>query len=436
MTNIKIDFSNVMADAIGSEHGISPDELKAMQPQLEAAHNKILENWKKGELGFLNLPDDKSQLELITPMAKGVRYQYSNLVILGIGGSALGTRFLANSLLPPFYNLLESKGRDGCPRLFVCDNVDPDNFGALLDMLDLKNTCINVVSKSGKTVETASQFFLVKEMLIKKFGSKKWTDHIVITTDPLSGPLRTMAVVEHLKSLPVPLNVGGRFSVLSSVGLFPAACVGIDIEAMLAGARAMRDACFADSSVENNYIYKNGAIHYLMDTKKKKNVSVMMPYSDGLNLFSDWYAQIWAESIGKDGKGTTPVKALGVTDQHSQLQLFMEGPNDKVTTILGVEKFGRSMELPSDINEPFQYLKGHTLTEVLHAEQTSTCEALKAVNRPNLTVTLPEINAHTVGELIMLYEIQTAFTGYLYGINPFNQPGVELGKKLTREKLA
>lgn len=426
MNPIKIDFSGALEGAIGKESGITPSEL-------EATLNKARDI--RIDFPFLKLPQDKKTVADIQKTAESVRCKFHNMVILGIGGSALGLRSLAQALLPPYFNLLDSKSRIGVPKLFVCDNIDPDYFGAMLKIIDWRETCVNVISKSGKTTETMAQFYIIKDILNKKLGARGWKDHVIITTDATSGPLRAIAQQEGIQSFSVPQDVGGRFSVLSAVGLLPAACVGIDINGLLAGAADMVERC-KTCPVEENPAVMNGAIHYLMDVAKKKPISIMMSYADSLSFFADWYAQLWAESLGKNGLGPTPIKATGVTDQHSQLQLYMEGPNNKILTVLGVEKFKTQVPIPTNVSKEFSYLGGRDLGEVIHAEQTATVKALQQVGRPVISVSLPEISSRSMGELLMMYQIQTAVTGKLYGINPFDQPGVELGKKLTRELLS
>jgi glucose-6-phosphate isomerase len=302
-------------------------------------------------------------------------------------------------------------------------------------MLGWKETCINVISKSGKTTETMAQFYIVRDLLLKKLSAKLWREHVFVTTDEKDGPLRALAAQEKLQGFVVPKDVGGRFSVLSSVGLFPAACVGVNIKELLSGAAAMNELC-RNKDVLSNPAVANAAVHYLMDVKKNKRVSVMMPYSDSLALFSDWYAQLWAESLGKGGGGPTPVKAVGATDQHSQLQLYMEGPNDKVVTIMGVDKFRTQLTVPKNVQDDFRYIGGKDLGAILKAEETATTQALVKSGRPVIRVTVPEISAEAMGQLFMMYQIQTAIAGTMYKINPFDQPGVEMGKKLTREILS
>lgn len=435
MDTLKYDFTNLFADSVGDANGLKQSDVEALHDKTSRAHEKLAETRKRGEIGFYDLPNDKTNVENILEMAKMVCSRFENILVLGIGGSALGTRCLESALLPLHYNMLPARGRRGCPRIFVCDNIDPDAFEPMLDFLDWKQTCVNVVSKSGRTTETIAQFFMAKDILIRKFGRERWRNHVIVTTDPNTGPLRRIAREENLRSFPVPVNVGGRFSVLSSVGLFPSACVGIDIKALLAGAADAADK-YSNYNLEENSVYTNAILHYLFDELKKVRLSVMMPYSSGLEKFSAWYAQLLAESLGKEGKGPTPVKAVGVTDQHSQLQLFMEGPRDKVVTFVTVENFYNKTTLQPNLPEPFEYLSKHSLDEILKAEHTATSNALKEAGRPNLTVTLKKVDEYNLGALLMAYQIQTAYMGMLYDINPFNQPGVELGKKITKEILS
>lgn len=430
---LKFNFDNCMAEAVGPEHGITMDDWSALEPQFNRAHEKFLEWRKSGDAIFFDMPAERGMVDEFEAKAKSVRERFDNVVVLGIGGSALGLSCLARAVNGVHYNVLDRDARGGTPRLFVCDNIDPESFSFLLGMLDPKKTFFNVISKSGGTTETMSQFSIARHWLEKNIGDQ-WKDHIVASTDPESGKLREFVRESGIDSFTIPPKLGGRYSVLSSVGLFPAACVGIDIGQVLKGAGRMAKTCENDSSTDNPG-YRIGGVNYLLSTKKGKFVTVMMPYSDRLALFGDWFAQLWAESLGKEGKGQTVVKALGATDQHSQLQLYMEGPNDKLITFVGAESFaeqGVAIEKPFT---SFDYLKGRKLGEILRAEQQATSTALAKVGHPSMTVTVDQVNPHSIGELFMVYEVACAYAGALMEINPFNQPGVELGKKLTKQIL-
>ncbi|MBI2346773.1 MAG: hypothetical protein HYV03_07855 [Deltaproteobacteria bacterium] len=275
----------------------------------------------------------------------------------------------------------------------------------------------------------------MRDQLEKRFGSSKWKEHVIVTTDPASGPLRAMVICEQLRSFPVPPSVGGRFSVLSAVGLFPTACVGIDIKALLAGARAMAESVRAVGPAEHP-AYQLAAAGYLLDSRHGKPIRVLMPYAEGLQRFVDWYLQLLAESLGKNGRGPTPIRAVGATDQHSQLQLFMEGPNNKLIELLTVEEFMTRLPVPATPEPAFDYLTGHDLGAVLNAEAESTARALKGNQRPVIQWRLPRLTPEVIGQLFFLCEWQTGAAAELYEVNPFDQPGVELSKKLTREMLS
>ena len=432
---IKINFENLTADSIGNENGLTGDEFEGLFAMAPNAYKK-LNNWRESKDAlFYDITMDDGVLAGITDKANAIAERFENVVVLGIGGSALGLRAASEALLPPHWNVRSNEVRKGRPRLFICDNVDPESFAGLLDLIDIERTCFTIISKSGRTTEPAALFMLAMKQLKDKTGDR-WREHLVVITDPEGGELRPMVKEEGLTSFEIPPKLGGRFSVLSPVGLFPAACVGIDIESLVAGARNMAKRC-SEATPQENPAYNIGASHYWYYLKKNKNISVMFAYSNALLMTADWYSQLWAESLGKKGLGQTPVRALGATDQHSQVQLYMDGPSDKIFTFIGVDKFRTKANdtLITNASEGFEYLDGHDLGAILKAEQKATTAALAKMGRPSLTVTFPEINAEHLGEFFMLYELATVYAGALYDIDPFNQPGVELGKKLTKEIL-
>lgn len=433
---ITLDYRNMMADSIGKGYGITLNDLEKMAAKGKKIDKVLKQGWKERNIGFLDLPYQGENVDRIKSFSKRVKSEFDSFVILGIGGSALGPIALQAALNPPHYNLLTKKERKGSPKLFVADNIDPAGFEGILRVVDPEKTMFNVISKSGGTAETMSQFIIVRDMLKKRFG-KNYKDHMVATTDPEKGILRKIATDEGLETFPIPANVGGRFSVFSSVGLLSAAVVGIDIEELLAGAAYMNELCMT-SDLFKNPAYLNATLQFLAD-KNGKPMSVMMPYADSLKDIADWYRQLWAESLGKkvslDGKvvhaGPTPIKALGATDQHSQMQLYMEGPFDKVITLIGVKDFGAKAKIPKAYKEigELGYLGGHSLKGLLQAEMLATEMALTHNHRMNCAITLPEVNAFTIGQFLQMLMIQTAFAGGLYSIDPFDQPGVEQGKQ-------
>jgi glucose-6-phosphate isomerase len=433
---VSLDYTNMMVDAIGPEHGISDDELKGLAIKTKAYHQDIQQRHAAGELPFFDLPHKTEVVEECLALAAEVQKNFDNLVVLGIGGSALGTTAIFNALRYK-HNLQDSVNRGGLPRLFVLDNVDPDGFAAHLGLCDPARTCFLVISKSGTTVETTSQFLVARQWVEDTVGDD-FRNHFILITDPESGVLRELANSEGYRTCSIPAGVGGRFSVFTPVGLLPLACVGIDIVALLQGAADIsKYVCHDD--LESNPAYLNAALQFLA-YQKGMQISVLMPYSDRLKDLGDWFRQLWAESLGKkhalDGSllhaGPTPVNALGTTDQHSQVQLYMEGPFDKVVTFLVVEEFARDLALPAYGASPqMEYLAGHSLAELIQVEQRATAAALVKNKRANCTIAIPEVNAGVVGALIFLFEVQTLFAGYLFNVNPLDQPGVEEGKHFT-----
>lgn len=438
-TQIKLYYKNVMADVIGAEHGITSVQFEEL-----AARTSPLITWLNGqrEAGstpYRDLPFRTDISQRVKKLVEDVKPGCDTLVVFGIGGSALGNIAVQTALNPYMYNI-DANQRSG-PRLFVFDNVDPAQLSSFFDWLGdgLDRTIFNVISKSGRTSETAAQFLYARKLLIDKLGPEACKNQIIATTDENQGTLRTIVEKEGYRSLIVPDGVGGRFTVLSAVGLFSAAMCGIDIDGLLAGA-ADTDTRASNEDFKQNPAAINAAINHHFYNRGKKN-SVIMPYSYALKDMADWYRQIWAESLGKstdlDGNqvfiGPTPIKALGTTDQHSQVQLYREGPNDKLFTFLEVENLGKDIEIgPAPESAPeLGFLAGKNLSSLLNNEKKATEYALLQDKRPCLTVTFPEINAYTVGQFICLFEVTTSFMGALFNINPYDQPAVELGKEAT-----
>lgn len=441
---IKIDFTNAMSPTIGSAHGIHPRSIDALQSRAQAIHERLQMQRTSGKLGFYRLPYDDSLVRAVLALAPIVRRTCDTFVVLGIGGSALGAQCLCGALTHPYHNLLPRRLRKNGPRIFFLDNVDPEQIAGLLDILNLKRTVFNVVTKSGTTVETMTTFFLVFNRLRRAVGASRVNRHLVVITDPHKGELQRIARAHCLRILPIPGNVGGRFSVFSAVGLFPAAVVGIDIRALLQGARAMDKRC-RSTRLLRNPAYLNAAIHYIADTEKGKTTSVMMPYSHALHLVADWYRQLWAESLGKrfslDGQcvevGQTPLKAIGATDQHSQIQLYNEGPNNKIITFLQVDRFRKASRVPRlvRLSPSLRHLMGVEFGALLNSELLATEFALTKNQRPNVKFVLDAITPENLGGLLFLLEIQTAFAGGLYNVDAYDQPGVEEGKRATNALL-
>jgi glucose-6-phosphate isomerase len=428
------DYTCLVRGGPQGDVGVQPDALE-QAAGLHAGRVAALKSARDaGSLGFLDLPDDDDTLTACLQYAESKRGRFENLVVLGIGGSALGTLALHAALSPPLHNIVNRTVAR--PRLFVIDNIDPVMVGGVLRLLNPATTLFNVISKSGSTAETMSQFLLFLQSLKSALGDR-WHEHVVVTTDRTQGFLKPFADENDLASFVIPENVGGRFSVLSPVGLLPGALMGWDLRELLAGARAGREVCLSDDFTGNPAALI-ATTHHLLDTQSGCNVQVLFPYSHRLRLLADWNTQLVAESLGKldangKGVGPTPHRALGVTDQHSQVQLFAQGPVDKVFTFLRSDRHAADVAIPEPPAglEELSYLGGKTFGTLLDAECRATYLALVEAGRPCAMVTLPEVDAASVGEWLMWQMISTAYGGLLYGVDAFDQPGVEAGKVAT-----
>ncbi|MDE7079165.1 MAG: glucose-6-phosphate isomerase, partial [Clostridia bacterium] len=388
---IRMDYNNMMSSVLGKE-GFSDKNLADLGGDLTKAFNAVEQGKGKGMMGWADLPYNQDEIvEDILETAKDIRKNYEYFVVLGIGGSALGPIAAFQAICHLHYNDLPKRKRKG-PKFYVEDNVDPERMLALLDVIEVEKTMFNVITKSGSTSETMTQYLIINDILRSKLGDKA-KDHIIATTSKSAGNLIKIAVKENYKTFYIPDGVGGRFSELCPVGLLPAAVVGIDIKAMLAGAKFMMEQCDSDNAKKNPALMAAALQHLAM--QNGKNIGVMMPYADGLKFIADWYAQLWAESLGKnktlDGKncnvGQTPVKSLGVTDQHSQVQLYAEGPFDKVITFIGVDEYRADVTIPNGCEEypNVNFLGGHSMNELIQAERVATEYAVTMSGKLNYT---------------------------------------------------
>lgn len=414
-------------------------EIERIRPRLSAAVEGVQTKRNAGLLGFFELPFDKGNIKVIMEIAEHIKNSFENVVVVGIGGSALGNRLLHTALNHPYHNHLNGSQRKGCPRVFILDSIDSDRMAGLLDVIDLRSTLFNIITKSGTTVETMSNFLILKDRLEKETGCSRSKGSIIATTSASRGDLLEIARMEGYRLFHVPDNVGGRYSVLSAVGLLSAAASGIDIEGLLEGAALIA------GEGGNRDPYKNpalmGAAFQYIAYGQDKNISVVMPYSDALDSFGDWYCQLWAESLGKTKDingighpvGQTPLKAIGARDQHSLLQLFLQGPNDKIFTIIEVKQRKNSFTIPKTDygGGNLKCLGGNTLEKLLESELKATENVLTKADRMNYKISLQHISAHTIGQLIFLYMLKTAYMGELLGVNAFDQPAVEEGKRIT-----
>jgi glucose-6-phosphate isomerase len=437
---IRLAYGRVFRDALDGEHGLPRERLMELSRRFPSVQEEVRRRRGEGEYGFYGLVDQGPTVQAIKTFAEGLGQAHDHVLVLGIGGSALGAKALLNALRRPGWNEWDDEGREFFPRLTILENVDPTSVATALERIDPRRVLVNVISKSGGTAETMAQYLVVRAWLEKALGAAAHR-HLVFTTDPARGALRELARRDHVATLDVPVDVGGRFSVLSPVGLLPAALVGIDVDQLLRGARRAVERAEADE-LQDNPPALYAALHWSSDTQLGARIHVLMPYTDRLRDFAEWYRQLWAESLGKrsdrEGRqvhsGPTPVAAIGATDQHSQVQLFMEGPYDKLITFVTVADFGLDVPIPDSGDQlpaDLAYLPGHTLGELLRAEYEATAAALAQMGRMSCTLDFPDLSPETLGEAIMFYQLATGYAGVWYGIDPFDQPGVELGKRLT-----
>ncbi|HSG08676.1 MAG TPA: glucose-6-phosphate isomerase [Longimicrobiales bacterium] len=437
--SLRLDFANLLSAHTAG--GVGPERLDGeLADRFRVAYGSVETRRATGDMGFFDLPYAADTVAQVRELADGFGQWFHDVVVLGIGGSGLGAVALRDALLGPFWNERSDEEREHFPRLHVVDNPDPETFRRLLHRLDPAKTLFNVVSKSGSTAETMAQYLVARAWVDEGVGGDHARGHFLFTTDPAKGALRQIAEAEGIPALPVPENVGGRFSVLSPVGLLPAAVCGVDVDELLAGAGAMEARC-RTQELRRNPAGMLATLLHAADTEQDRSIHVLMPYVDRLRSVALWFQQLWAESLGKahdlQGEavhaGPTPLAAVGATDQHSMLQLFMEGPHDKVVLFVAVEDMGGDVAIPSRHPEisSLGYLGGASLGRLLDAERRATAEALRREGRPNATILLPRVDARALGEFIMLFQIATVYAGALYGVDPLDQPGVELGKVLT-----
>jgi glucose-6-phosphate isomerase len=436
--DIRLDFNHMMSESIGGP-GIQRAEIDELRPQLSQIHRGLSDLYRLGQMPFLELPSRQDLLAAVQERTRVLRRRFEKALVLGIGGSALGPRFLIDSL-----------GGNDAFRVTVCDCLDPRAWAQISEENEPAKTVLIAVSKSGKTLETWAAFIYFVEKFRKVLGDRVW-ENVAVVTAPHEGPLRRLAKERGLASFEIPPGVGGRFSVLSPVGLFPAALSGVDVESLLAGARRMEERCHTDDPWMNPALM-SAALHHRYAAGRSRNVRILLSYGEGLKEYAPWFAQLWAESLGKrttlnekDGKAfpqaSTPVCSTGPQDQHSQLQLHLDGPEDKVVTFLGVEEEAREETLPSTpewasvLAPDGASLEKRGIHELQTASRLATEEALRASGRPNQTILLKRLDAYSVGQLLMMAELETVYAGQLLNVNPFDQPAVEQIKRNVREFL-
>ncbi|MDT8369261.1 MAG: glucose-6-phosphate isomerase [Longimicrobiales bacterium] len=425
-----LDYANLTTERLEGV-GIPPDVLHHEIADDFRRALATLRAWREeGRLGFLDLPDTPGLADSVRRTVEPWLDEVDDLLIVGIGGSALGAVVLRDALGGVRWNV-SARVRAGRPRLHLLDNPDPDSVAGLLADLDPARTAVNVVSKSGSTAETMALHLCVRGWLEEALDPETVRRRLLFTTDPKGGVLRAMAEREGIATLPIPANLGGRFSVLSAVGLVPAAAIGADLDALLAGAARMRTRALADD-LRGNPAGLFATLLHTLHVDHGRPIHVLMPYSDRLRSLALWFQQLWAESLGKEGRGPTPLPALGAVDQHAQVQLFMEGPDDKVILFVAADP-DADVEVPVPPGAPAELacFRGVTLGRLLDAERRATTEALRLSGRPSATLEVGRIDAGALGELFMMLEVATVLAGALYDVDPLDQPGVEAGKRFT-----
>ncbi len=427
---VRLDLNGVFAAAMGAG-GLEAGELDALRPELDRVRALIAARRAEGALPFAELPYRTTDVKEIRSRADEVRRDFDTVVVLGIGGAALSADALTSALADP---------RAPGPQVVVADSIDPGAIQSLLGSLDVRRTLFNVVSKSGDTAETMARFLIVRDRLMRELGAVDYKRHFLVTTEKERGSLRQIVNDEGFPSLPAPPDVDGRFAILSAMGLFPAAVAGVDVDEVVAGAAAMDERSRrAPDALADPPLALAGLLWHLA-AHRNARIVVVMPYSDRLAALAEWFAQLWVGSLGKavdrTGRrvesGQTAISARGSADQHSHLQLYLEGPRDKVLLFVRVEDHGDTLTVPAayqDLDD-VACLGGLSLGMVLNAEQTATEFALASHGRPSLTIALPAVTPFIVGQLVYLFELATVAAGYLADVDPFGQPGVEEGKAL------
>ncbi|OAS87089.1 MULTISPECIES: glucose-6-phosphate isomerase [Metabacillus] len=442
MTHVRFDYSNALT--FFNEH-----EITYLRDFVKVAHHSIHEQTGAGSdfLGWVDLPTnyDKEEFSRIQKSAEKIKSDSEVLLVIGIGGSYLGARAAIEMLNHSFYNALSKEQRKTPQVIFVGNNISSTYMKDLQDLLEGKDFSINVISKSGTTTEPALAFRIFRKILEEKYGKAEAKQRIYATTDKARGALKTLATEEGYESFVIPDDVGGRFSVLTAVGLLPIAVTGVDIEAMMKGAQAASED-FSKSELEENAAYQYAVVRNVL-YNKGKTIEMLINYEPGLQYFSEWWKQLFGESEGKDQKGIYPSSANFSTDLHSLGQYVQEGRRDIFETVINVENSRHELlveEEESDL-DGLNYLAGKSVDFVNKKAFQGTMLAHTDGGVPNLVVTIPEMDEYTFGYLVYFFEKACAMSGYLLGVNPFDQPGVEaykvnmfalLGKPGFEEKKA
>ena len=424
MKNVKLDLSY---------SGIKQEEIMKYSSQVEDIHNELHQKSKDENefLGWLDLPTDydKKEVEKIKKCAKKIQKNSEILVVIGIGGSYLGARAVIESLTSTFYNLLSKDQRKTPQILYVGNNLNPNYLNDVIDLIGNRDLSVNVISKSGTTTEPAIAFRIFRELLESKYGIEEAQKRIYVTTDKEKGALKQIAEKEGYTTFVIPNNVGGRYSVLTAVGLLPIATAGINVDKLLEGARIAQEK-YLDQNLKYNDCYKYAVVRNIL-YKNEKNIEILVSYEPKLHYMLEWWKQLFGESEGKDLKGIYPTGAEFTTDLHSLGQYIQEGRRNLFETVINIEEadsivlVGRDEDNLDELN----YLTGKELDEINRKAMEGTIEAHIEGGVPNIVLTMDNLNEYTLGHLIYFFELACAMSGKLLGVNPFDQPGVEKYKK-------
>ena len=421
---MRLDLNGLLATAVGAG-GLTPDDVATLAPDLARARALLAERRADGKLQFAELPYRSDDLALVLATVAETREHFDTLVVLGVGGSAMGARALVSGLVTP---------AGGGMRVVLADSIDPQAMQALLDQLDLRRTLFNVVSKSGNTAGTMAQFLVVRDRLLRALGAVDYKRHLLVTTDPERGSLRQIVNDEGFRELVIPAGVEGRLSALSAVGLFPLAVAGVDVGEVLAGAAHVDERSRAATDPLGDAPLLLAGALWLMATRCEKRLLALVAGSDRLGGVADWFCHLWAASLGRSAASALkPIPARGAADQHAELALSLDGPRDTVVCFLRVEDHGATLDVPVTYQdlEDVGYLGGHPLATLLDAEQRATELALARHGRPSARVILPAINPFTMGQVIYLLETATVAAGVLAGIDPGEEHGLEEARQIA-----
>ena len=420
MKNIKVDFSNAR---------VFDKNIMKYAKQVKEIHKKLHEKAedKKEFCGWLELPTnyDKKEFDKIKKAAEKIQKDTDVLLVIGIGGSYLGARAVIESLTNTFYNMQDKTARKTPQILYVGNNLSSTYVSDLIDYIADKDISINVISKSGTTTEPAIAFRIFREILENKYSLKEARERIYVTTDKKKGALKELAKKEKYTTFVIPDNVGGRYSVLTAVGLLPIAVAGINIDELMAGARFAQDR-YSDEDLKYNECYKYAVLRNVL-YEKEKNIELLITYEPKMHYFIEWWKQLFGESEGKEQKGIYPSGAEFTTDLHSLGQYIQEGRRNLFETVISIEKPERdiTLKMEEDDLDNLNYLAGKTLSYVNKKAMEGTIEAHVDGDVPNIVINVEKLDANNIGQLTYFFELACAMSGEILGVNPFNQPGVE-----------